>query len=89
MPTLAEAGYPAVGNTGWLAMFAPAKLPADITTRLSRIINEVLGRPDVRESLGQHAFEISTSTSEELAALMKNHAERMKGIYADAGFEPQ
>ena len=89
VPTMAESGYPTVTTTGWLAMFAPAKLPSDITTRLSRTISEALRRPDMREALGQHAFEISTSTSEELAVLMKQHAARMKSVYAEVGFEPQ
>jgi len=90
IPTLAEAGYPGIGNAGWLALFGPPKLPAEITNLLARSVNDTLGRAEVRAALAQHAFEIATTaTPEELGALMKAQSVRMKGVYADAGIEPQ
>ena len=89
LPTLAEAGFPGIGNAGFLALFGPAKLPSEITMLLSRTVNEILGRTDVRAALAQQAFEIATATPDELAALLRQTAVRMKQVYTDAGIEPQ
>jgi tripartite-type tricarboxylate transporter receptor subunit TctC len=90
IPTLAEAGYPGIGNTGWLALFGPPKLPGEIANLLARTVNETLAKPEVRAALAQHAFEIATTANPaELGELMKAQSVRMKGVYADAGIEPQ
>jgi tripartite-type tricarboxylate transporter receptor subunit TctC len=53
VPTMAEAGMPGVSVAPWLGLFAPAKLPKDITTRLSREFNAALRRPEVMEQLAR------------------------------------
>lgn len=47
IPTFAEQGYPDLTGSQWLGLSAPKGLPAPIAERLSRLIPEVLARPDV------------------------------------------
>ena len=35
VPTIAESGYPGFESTAWWAVFAPANLPANLTTALA------------------------------------------------------
>lgn len=42
VPTIGEAGYPAVEALQWLGMFAPAKTPRPIIDRLNAVLNQAL-----------------------------------------------
>ena len=48
VPTMAEAGMPGVSVAPWQGLFAPAKLPKDITARLAREFNAALRRSRAR-----------------------------------------
>jgi tripartite-type tricarboxylate transporter receptor subunit TctC len=49
VPTMAEAGLPAVEVIAWLAIAAPANMPPDIAKLISSRIAQILEKPDVRE----------------------------------------
>ena len=51
VPTTVEAGYPNSEYNFWVGMFAPAKTPADIRTRLYAEIAKALQSPAIRERL--------------------------------------
>jgi tripartite-type tricarboxylate transporter receptor subunit TctC len=58
VPTLAEAGYPGAEFEVWLGLYAPAKTPHEIVTRLTTALNTVLATPAIRDEfakLGQDA----------------------------------
>ena len=71
VPTMAEAGMPGVSVAPWLGLFAPAKLPEEITARLSREFNAALRRPEIQEMLARQGFEAQGSTPAELATHVK------------------
>jgi tripartite-type tricarboxylate transporter receptor subunit TctC len=68
LPTVAEAGMPGVSITPWVGLFGPAGIKPEIVGRLSRDLNEVLSRADMREQIGRQGVEVQTSTPAELAA---------------------
>lgn len=84
VPTIAEAGMPGVSIMPWLGMLGPAKLPPAIAARLSRELNPVLARANIRESLGQQGFEVQSSTPGELAAYMKDQLQMWKRVVREA-----
>jgi len=84
VPTMAEAGMPGVSVAPWLGLFAPAKLPKDITTRLSREFNAALRRPEVMEQLARQGFEAQGSTPEELAAHVRDQIDAWARVVRDA-----
>ncbi len=51
VPTLAEAGLPAIDLSTWTGFFAPAATPAAIVERLNAEISGILALPDVRRKL--------------------------------------
>ncbi len=89
VPTISEAGFPGVTPMGWAAVYGPANLSPEASGRVSRAVNEALRRADVREALGQQAFEASGSSPEELAAMMRSDFERTRGLLREAGIEPE
>lgn len=51
-PTVAESGYPDFEWIAWWAMYAPAKLPPDITRRLASEAERIVRSPEFERSLG-------------------------------------
>ena len=49
VPTMEEAGFLNVEAVAWLAIAAPANMPADIADLLTTKISEIVARPDVRQ----------------------------------------
>jgi tripartite-type tricarboxylate transporter receptor subunit TctC len=89
VPTVAEARMPNLSLAGWLALFGPAKMPRDVTERLSREVNAVLEHPGVREQLDRQGFEPKGSTPEELAAYVKEQIDAYSRAARAAGIEPE
>ncbi len=51
IPTVSEAGLPGFLVTTWYGVVAPAAVPKDIITQLSRTITKALATPEMREKL--------------------------------------
>jgi tripartite-type tricarboxylate transporter receptor subunit TctC len=88
VPTMAEAGMPRLSLSAWFALFGPARMPRVITERLSREVNAVLERPEVREQLDKQAFEAKGSTPEVLASHVKEQIGAYSVVARDAGIQP-
>jgi tripartite-type tricarboxylate transporter receptor subunit TctC len=71
VPTGAEAGLQRLTIDAWAAIFGPARMPADITARLSREVNAALQRSEVREQLERQGFAGIGSSPQQLAAFHK------------------
>jgi tripartite-type tricarboxylate transporter receptor subunit TctC len=71
VPTIAEAGVPGFETTAWWAVFAPARTPKEIVTKLNTEIVKIMRSPDVKKRL--HALDIEPigSTPDQLAAHVK------------------
>jgi tripartite-type tricarboxylate transporter receptor subunit TctC len=66
VPTMREAGFPAVTFESVQMLFAPAKTPQDVVERLSREINAVLRQPDVQADLEALTLRVRGSTPEQM-----------------------
>jgi tripartite-type tricarboxylate transporter receptor subunit TctC len=85
VPTMAEAGFPEYSVTSWAGVFGPAKLPPPVVERLTREINAILRRPEVKEQIERQAFEVEASTPEELGAFVKEQLEVWRRAVREAG----
>ena len=88
-PTMAEAGLKELSVTPWGGVFGPKGLPRDIADRISRELQAVLKRPEVREAFGKLAFEPRGSSPEELAAYTREQLAVWRRAIADAGIKPE
>jgi tripartite-type tricarboxylate transporter receptor subunit TctC len=89
VPTIAEAGMPRLTVVPWSALFAPAKTPKDIVERLSREVNVILQRPEIRGQFQKHGFEPGGSTPGELGAFLKQQLVEWRSAARSAGLEPE
>jgi tripartite-type tricarboxylate transporter receptor subunit TctC len=51
VPTIQEAGFPAVEANSWIGLFAPRGTPGDVVSTLSSRISAALAEPAVRDTL--------------------------------------
>src|SRR3989442_14512268 len=66
VPTIAEAGAPAVTVRQWAGVFGPPKMPREIVERLNREVNAAVNRADVRDKLQSYGYAAEGSTPERL-----------------------
>src|SRR6266581_2947382 len=89
VPTIAEAGMPRLTFVTWAGLFAPAKTPKDIVERLSREVNVILKRPEIREQFEKQGFEPGGSTPSELSAFLKQQLIDWRDAARAAGLSPE
>ena len=86
-PTATEAGLNKLTITPWGGLFGPPKLPQEVVDRLVAAMKVVAGRAEVREALDRIAFQLQSSTPEEMAALLKDQLEIWRRTVQEVGIE--
>jgi tripartite-type tricarboxylate transporter receptor subunit TctC len=76
VPTVSEAGATGYETYTWIAAFAPAGTPADVTAKLGADIRRALAAPDARERLEGINLEVVASDGDLLARAMKADTEK-------------
>jgi tripartite-type tricarboxylate transporter receptor subunit TctC len=89
VPTMGEAGYPAVEVLNWQGIVGPKGLPAEIVKTLNAAGNKALQEPEVRNKMLEQGNEIAGGTPEQFAALIKAEAPRWAKVVKDAKVEPE
>jgi tripartite-type tricarboxylate transporter receptor subunit TctC len=84
MPTLAES-VPGLHANAWYGLFAPAGTPKEVVTRLHQEIVKLLQLPEIKERFNALGAEVTPSTPEQLAALVKSDLVRWSKIVKDSG----
>jgi len=89
VPTLPE--VPTVGETvpgyefySWYGLWGPAKLPADVASRLNAEVNKALAT-DMRDKLVQQGLLLSPGSIEDFARFQREDTARSMKIIADGG----
>ncbi|MGY8525065.1 Bug family tripartite tricarboxylate transporter substrate binding protein [Paracidovorax citrulli] len=80
VPTFAELGLGEVNDSSWFGLIAPAKLPADIQTRLHAAAVKVLAMPDVKEKFAKLGANPVGDTPAQFATQIKNEVAKNKRI---------
>lgn len=83
VPGAAEAGFPELDYKTWFALWGPARMPADIVSKLSAALKEVLARDDVRAQLEKGGVEPAYSTPQEFDAMFRAEHARWNRLLAD------
>jgi tripartite-type tricarboxylate transporter receptor subunit TctC len=87
VPTIAASGLPGYESVSPQGLFAPAKTPAAIVTRLSQEVARALSGAEVRERLLASGVQVVASTPEAFAAAMRADIERTAKLIKSAGIK--
>lgn len=85
VPTVAESGVPGFDVTAWHGVVAPARTPREIIAKLNRDIVATLAMPDVQEVLLVEGGEITPTTPEQFAALVRAELPKWAKVVKQAG----
>jgi tripartite-type tricarboxylate transporter receptor subunit TctC len=89
VPTTVEAGMPPINVEFFAALFGPAKMPPEIAHRVSKELNSIMARPQIRELIDKQGFALAGSTPEELGTFVKQQLVAWKRGFDDAGIKPE
>jgi tripartite-type tricarboxylate transporter receptor subunit TctC len=87
VPTIAESGYAGFDISSWVAIVAPAGLPADIKGRLEKELETVMGNAELRERLVGLGFEPTFQRLPNWKTMVTEDIARMKEIAARANIK--
>lgn len=79
-PTVLELGLPAMEFLSYFCLVAPARTPRDIVTKLSAEMRRIMAMPDVQARLREFALTATSSTPEELQAMIKGFSDQWSPV---------
>ncbi|MFJ4294316.1 Bug family tripartite tricarboxylate transporter substrate binding protein [Cupriavidus sp. NPDC089707] len=85
VPTMAEAGFPAVTAGSWIGLLAPAKTPPAVLARLSADMDAVLQQPDMRARLIDYGIDPVGGKPEQFQAFIRTEAVRWGEVVKKSG----
>lgn len=89
IPTMAEAGGPAMDAGTWYALWAPAGIPAPILDRLREEVRQALASPAVQRAWQQQGAEPSTIPDDRLEAYVREETSRWSGLVTSLGLRAE
>ena len=80
VPTIEESGFKGFDGVQWYGIVGPARLPAEITQRLSSEINKAIGARALQERLSAEAIEPMPMTPEKFGAFIQSEIVRWAAL---------
>jgi tripartite-type tricarboxylate transporter receptor subunit TctC len=87
MPTMAEAGLPAIDADAWFGLMAPTGTPAPVVERLHRESVRILGQGDVRKRLADLGMAVVANSPAEFGAHITSDTARWAKVIKAAGIK--
>ena len=82
-PTMAEAGLTGYSVDLWLALFAPAGMPADVKAKLTKAVQTAVGSPGFKSALATIGATPRGTSPGETADFIKTEYAKWKQVIAD------
>lgn len=89
LPTVAATGLPGYESVSPQAVFAPARMPAALVSRLNQEFVRVMRTPEVKERLFNTGLEVVGSTPQELGIAVKSEMARMGKVIKEVGIREE
>lgn len=90
VPTVGEAGGPPTGmDVSWHGVFAPARTPRDIVTKLEAELRKALAVPEVRERITKLGLRPVGSSSQEFTKFFADAIRNFHEMARTAAIEPE
>lgn len=88
IPTTTEAGLPDYKLEAWFAVFGPAHMPADVTARLAKALQQVVAEKNYRTNMETQGAYAKYLPPDQLAAEVKSDIAHWKQVIKTAGIQP-
>ena len=88
VPTIAEAGYPALTFAEWFGIFVPARTPSGTVETLSSALRAALQTKEVQAGLANQSVDVGGLTPADFARQVKADFDRWGPIVKESGFTP-
>jgi tripartite-type tricarboxylate transporter receptor subunit TctC len=85
VPTMQEAGLPGYVYDPWFGLLAPAGTPKPVVDAVNKAIVAAAKLPDLVERFTRLGVDLTVSTPEEFAALVKSDTERFTKLFGKPG----
>jgi len=85
VPTVADSGVPGYNMTSWWGIFGPAGVPQPIVSRLNTELVRILHLPDVKKAFATLGVDATSSTPDELAAMIKAEVPKYAKLIKEIG----
>jgi tripartite-type tricarboxylate transporter receptor subunit TctC len=85
VPTIAEAGYPSATRDVWVAMFAPAHVPADILAKMRQESLKVINSPSFQRKIAGLGAERTDMTPAQFEKVFQQELEINKTVITQMG----
>jgi tripartite-type tricarboxylate transporter receptor subunit TctC len=89
VPTLHETVMPDYDLLAWAGLFAPAGLPPAIAERISRELQDMLSKPEIKERLLKGGVEVFYTGPKEFEAYVKAELMKWTGLIKEVGIQPE
>jgi tripartite-type tricarboxylate transporter receptor subunit TctC len=89
VPTLIESGLQGFEIQSWFGLLAPAGTPKAVIARLSAETIQVLGRADVKATLGAQGLEVVAGSPEQFGEHIKSEIAKFSRIAKTAGIKAE
>jgi len=87
IPSAVEAGFPGLDSSVWFGLFAPARTPKAIVTKVNRDVVAALQLPEARAALLAQGAESVPTTPEEFGAFLKSEIAKWGKVIKEAGIK--
>ena len=88
VPTIAEAGFPALEFAEWFGVLAPARTPGATVEALSGVLRAALQTKEVQAGLANQSVDVGGLMPADFARKMKADFDRWAPIVKESGFNP-
>lgn len=89
VPTMAEAGFPAIDAQAWFAILVPAATPRDTIAALARGIAQATAQADVRERLRSAGVVPVANTPEQMTRTLATEFDKWDKLVKEVKLQPQ
>jgi tripartite-type tricarboxylate transporter receptor subunit TctC len=86
-PTVAETGLPEYSSLGWFGLFAPAKTPRAIVSKISADVRQVLLLPESKKRLADEGAEPEPNAPEVFAAFVNDDIRKWLALARATGIK--
>jgi tripartite-type tricarboxylate transporter receptor subunit TctC len=89
VPTIAEAGGPALEASTWVLFLMPAGVPRDAVNRVSAEVAKILATPEMRERLEKLGIDAVGSTPDQAARFLDGEIAKWSKVITNAGIKAE